>query len=219
MIVQWLKLLLAPLSWRLLVTTVRLRGTAAEAGFSDNPVIFACLHRDMLPALLYVRSANPTLLVSRSGDGDILRRTLLRDGFGFVRGSTGNEGSRAFRRLLNTLRQGRSIGLAVDGPKGPFGEVYEGVIQLSRLARRPIVPLVLAPGSYWKLGTWDQTIVPRPFENMTVLAGEQLQVEPEADAAAVTRWQRRLAAALLGETDPPPVMVEPTPVDPGVPTP
>jgi len=169
---------------------------------------------------LYVRSANPTLLVSRSGDGDILRRTLKRDGFGFVRGSTGNEGGRAFIRLLNTLRQGRSVGLAVDGPKGPFGEVYEGVIQLSRLAHRAIVPLVVGPGSYWKLSTWDRTIVPRPLETVPILAGEPLQVEPEADAEAILRWRRRLAAALLGETDPQsPVSLEPAPVDPGVSTP
>jgi lysophospholipid acyltransferase (LPLAT)-like uncharacterized protein len=192
---QKIKLGLAPLLWRALRASVRL-GAGRGAGTS-GPVIFACLHRDIIPALLHVRPARPHLLVSRSPDGDILIDTLGRDGFGFVRGSTGNQGRRAFVALLRALRDGHSVGIAVDGPKGPFGEIRSGVIQLSRRSGRPIVPLRVEPGRHRELATWDRTILPLPLSRVTVHEVDALVVPADAGTAEFAEWRHRLAEALL----------------------
>ena len=90
---QRAKLLLAPLGWRLLTTTVRVR--PARPAAPPGPCIFACLHRDILPAILHVRDRRPVLMVSASPDGDILVRTLGERDYGFVRGSSEGGGGRA----------------------------------------------------------------------------------------------------------------------------
>jgi lysophospholipid acyltransferase (LPLAT)-like uncharacterized protein len=172
---------------------------------AQPPCIYACLHRDLIPAILHVQRVRPMLLVSRSPDGDILVRILSRYGFGFSRGSTGKDGGQAFVRLLAALRSGRSVGVAVDGPRGPFGAVREGVVQLSRRSGCPIVPLLVQPGRHWQLRNWDRTVLPCPFSKVEVHEAEPLFVDPEAQGPVLESWRHRLASALLEGTPRPEV--------------
>ncbi len=196
MFVQAAKLTLAGGTWRCLNATTRVVDAADRRAESGPARIFACLHRDILPALMYVAPVRPVLLVSHSGDGDILRRALGPRGFRFVRGSTGKEGGRAFRDLLRTLRDGHSVGLAVDGPRGPFGHIRSGVVQLARLSGRPIVPLTFEAPRALQLRTWDRTLVPLPFSRVLVREEGRLVVPPRLGPEQVDRWRERLARLL-----------------------
>lgn len=186
-----LKLALAPPLWRLLRRTVKTEPPGPPAG---EPRIFACLHRDILPAILYVRPASPVLMVSSSPDGDILVRTLGPVDFGFVRGSGEEHGGRALLALCRAVADGRSAGLAVDGPKGPFGVVRDGVLQLARRTGAPIVPLRAAARGAVVLGTWDRTVVPLPGGRVRLTAGPPLTVSRAADAAELDRARAELQA-------------------------
>ncbi len=131
---------LAPVAWRAWTGTWRCN--EAPAG-RPGPLIYACLHRDILPAIRYCRPVGPTLLVSKSPDGQILARVLGREGFRFVRGSTGHDGREGYVGLLRVLRAGGVVGVAVDGPRGPFGHVHPGALQLARRSGAPIVALTI----------------------------------------------------------------------------
>jgi lysophospholipid acyltransferase (LPLAT)-like uncharacterized protein len=194
---QRLKLALARPAWRLLCATVRRDPAAGTA--RRGAIIFACLHRDLIPATLHVMPARATLLVSRSRDGDVLIRTLGPDGFDFVRGSTGKDGADALRSLLEVLRRGGAVGLAVDGPRGPFGTVHEGALLLARLSGAPVVPLRTGPGRHLSLRTWDRTIVPLPWDRVTIQEGADVLVPREADAAECEAAASVLGAWLRGE--------------------
>ncbi len=194
MLSQRLKLGLGPAGWRLLAVTCRHRTTSLAPGPVAEPVIFACLHRDILPAMLYCRSARPHLLISKSDDGEILVRTLGRCGFGFVRGSTGHAGHEGFVGLLRALRNGQHVGVAVDGPRGPSGRVHDGVLQLAKRAQAPILPLVARCRGPLVLSTWDRTRVPLPFSAFAVDDKPPVLVAADADDAALEAARR-----LLGE--------------------
>lgn len=186
-----LKMTLAPVVWRLYRSGLRVPETDRDQ--SSAPVIFACLHRDILPAIVHVRPVRPVLLVSQSPDGEILIRTLGQDDYSYVRGATGEDGRRAFVALRRELAAGRSIGVAVDGPKGPFGVINEGVLQLSRLAGVPIVPLLAAAKRPIILGTWDRTVVPRPFSRVLMETGHELTVPRQATEADLQAVREKLA--------------------------
>ena len=192
MLLHRLKLLLAPLAWRLLRSTVALDPNTAR--LPEGGAIFACLHRDILPTMLYVRSRRPVLLVSTSPDGEILIRALGRKDFSFVRGQTGAQGARAVVELRRCLEEGRNIGLAVDGPKGPFGSIHPGVLQLARLTGAPIQPLVADPSSAMVLPTWDRTVVPRLFSRVNMVFGAKLHLDPESTEAEWETARSDLAA-------------------------
>jgi lysophospholipid acyltransferase (LPLAT)-like uncharacterized protein len=191
------KLWLTPWLYRLLAGSIRLVGGGTRRRPDEHAVIFACLHRDMIPAIMHVRPAHPTLLVSHSPDGEILIHTLSPLGYRFVRGSTGNKGGGAFRGLLAALQNGSSIGIAVDGPRGPFGTVHDGVIHLSRLTGAPIVPLEIRVDHKRTLGTWDQTVLPLPFARITVREGPEIVVPSDLDDDGTATCADRLARALL----------------------
>ncbi len=191
MVVQALKLALAPVAWRVLRSTVRLAEFQPIASDVGRPLIFACLHRDILMAIMHVRPAKPSLLVSQSPDGDILIKTLGRQNYGYVRGATGEDGKRAFVALRRELDQGRSIGLAVDGPKGPYGVINEGVLQLSRLSGASVVPLRAKAMHSTVLNSWDRTVVPHPFSQIAITRGaDQIlrRDSGEAELAAVRQY-------------------------------
>lgn len=198
---QGLKLRLAPALWRFLQRTVRLvPADVVAAGAGQGPVIYACLHRDILPCLMFVRPARPHLLVSGSEDGDILVRALggSAGGFAFIRGATGEGGGRALVELRRVLACGGVVGIAVDGPKGPFGEIRDGVAHLSRLTGAPVIPLAAVPGPALRLRTWDRTVVPLPGSRVRMRVGALIRAgegAPEAEAARL----RQALAAFFGE--------------------
>jgi lysophospholipid acyltransferase (LPLAT)-like uncharacterized protein len=194
--VQQLKLLLAPPCWQLLGHSWRINETPLPPLPGGEAVIFACLHRDILPAIRYCRPAAPILLVSKSPDGRILSRSLRRDGFGFVRGSTGHDGREGFAGLLRALRRGRHLGIAVDGPKGPFGTIHAGVLLLARRSGAPIVPVTASGRGCLALNTWDRTLVPLPWARVTVTVTAPLRVPPDAGPDLLASLREDLAGRL-----------------------
>ncbi len=189
-----LKLFLAPLIWRLLYPTLSVPELSPDIPLAEGPIIFACLHRDIVGAILYVAPAHPSLLVSNSDDGLILVRTLGGKNHNFIRGATGENGGRALVHLRRALQDGHSIGLAVDGPKGPFGEIHPGVFQLAKLTGAPIVPLrpVITPSLV--LGTWDRTEIPYFFSRIHVQTGPPMKVNATAEDEEIDFLHQKLDA-------------------------
>ncbi|MBK8166065.1 MAG: DUF374 domain-containing protein [bacterium] len=196
---QGMKLSAAPTLWALLRATVRLEPGGAPVAGSGEPVIYACLHRDILPCLLFVEPARPCLLVSGSDDGAILVRALRGTGFGFVRGATGERGARALVELRRVLEAGRSVGIAVDGPKGPFGAIRDGVAHLAALTGCAVVPLVAAPGAALRLRTWDRTVVPLPGSRVRLHVGSPLVPAAGSPDQEAARLRGILAAFFAGQ--------------------
>ena len=196
-LLQKLKLELTPLIYKALSSSLRYDSPDVLSLDLKAPVIFACLHRDMLLTIPFVAPAHPSVLVSRSRDGDILIQTLSREGFDFVRGSTGKEGGAAFRALLERIKVGRNVGIAVDGPRGPFGHVHQGVVRLAALSGAPIIPLLPLPGRHHALQTWDRTVAPWPFSRIRMRVGEPMIVPP--DSSDLSAEVQRLQAILLEE--------------------
>jgi len=193
-LVKKFKRSVTPWVYRGLAASVRVDLSGAPDPGSG--MIFAGLHRDMIPAVFGLTTYRPALLVSRSDDGEILIRTLAPYGFGFVRGSTGKEGGAAFRGLLGQLAAGRSVGIAVDGPRGPYGKIHDGALRLARRSGAPIVPMIATPGAHLTLKTWDRTVIPAPGSRLSLSFGSPISVSDEPGglvaAAAAVR------AALLG---------------------
>lgn len=168
------------IAWKIMKHSCRINKST-----ESSPVIYASLHQDMIAALMYVSSSGATLLVSNSKDGDLLESVLSEEGLEFIRGSTGQSGSIAVKKLVAELRSGKSIGLAVDGPKGPHGVIQEGVIAISRLSGCPIVPLTLDYSMNVNLNNWDKTAVPVPFSKTTVTAHDKIYCDAESSTVEI----------------------------------
>ena len=121
------------------------------------------------------------VLISKHRDGDIITKVIDKFGFRAIRGSTHkpsknkNKGSLvSARQVIKSLQNGISIGIAPDGPKGPRHEVSDGIIQISKLSKKSIMPVAIGFQKKWVLNTWDQFIIPKPFNNIRVIWGNPI---------------------------------------------
>lgn len=176
-----MKALAAWLVLRLWIATLRYRRCGPPF---DQPGLIAFWHGDQLP-LFRARPAGPVVApVSMSRDGRLQAKILRRLGIRDVPGSSSRGGLAAARGLLRAIRGGAIALLAVDGPRGPRGQVKPGVVYLAQRTGTPIWPVAVAVGRGRRLArAWDRYLLPLPFTRAVVWVGDPLFVPPEADVA------------------------------------
>ncbi len=104
-------------------------------------MIIAFWHAQQLMMPLAYRGVEAHVLISRHGDGELIRRIIARFGLQAVRGSSTRGGVEALRELIRLGRSGVDLVITPDGPKGPRQVAKMGVVQLAKATGLPIVPL------------------------------------------------------------------------------
>ncbi len=105
-------------------------------------VIYAFWHGRQFLLFHSHRNTGIVIPASESRDGEIQARILKYFGFDVVRGSSKRKGDRALLGLVDRLRKGKSLALAVDGPRGPIYEAKQGVTYMAGKLNKPIVPVM-----------------------------------------------------------------------------
>jgi lysophospholipid acyltransferase (LPLAT)-like uncharacterized protein len=184
-----------------LTLRVRREEAAVKPGWAaDTPVIYAVWHgRFLLLPLFYGRRGCHTL-ASRSRDGELVARWIGRFGLVPVRGSSTRGGGEALRQLARALRQGGEVVVVPDGPTGPREVLKTGVIALARLSGAPIVPTAVGASREWRLHSWDEFRIPRPFARCVIRFGEPIRVPADGDRAALEAARKDVEAALRSLT-------------------
>jgi hypothetical protein len=79
------------------------------------------------------------------------------------------------RKLKRMIEDGLSIGLAVDGPRGPSGVARHGAAYLAKKTKRPIISVDIKFDKSIRLrGRWDKLEIPFPFTGATLTFGEPI---------------------------------------------
>jgi len=126
------------------------------------------------------------MLISQNIDGEMIARTLAKLDIGAVRGSSDKAGKdkggrAALRGMLKMLKNGDSIGITPDGPRGPGMQSKEGLIVLARLSGVPILPVAGASNRARIMGSWDRFNLHLPFARGLIKWGEPIHVPRDAD--------------------------------------
>ncbi|OGR64390.1 MAG: hypothetical protein A2X31_03600 [Elusimicrobia bacterium GWB2_63_22] len=157
-----------------------IKGRPAAAG----PAVYALWHRQEVLLIYLHRNSGICGLVSKSKDGEYMARILKRFGFTFVRGSTSSGGIMALRGLIKAARDGYSIAITPDGPKGPIFKVQPGLVLIAQKAGIPIIPAACALSSKKILRSWDRYQFPLPFGRIEAVYGAPIQVAETDDVQA-----------------------------------
>lgn len=135
---------------------------------------------------------------SESRDGEIQAGILKRFGFAVVRGSSKRKGERALLGLVDGLRKGKNVAIAVDGPRGPLHEAKQGALYVAGKLNKPIVPVITSAKRYWILEKiWDKYLLPVPFTKGVVVYGEPITV-PGISEDVLAAKGKELETALNG---------------------
>lgn len=158
---------------------------------------------------LWPKSAQaPTVLISRSREGDLIARFAAWFGVAAVRGSSRNEkkakqkgGVSAFREMLRHVQNGRLMCITPDGPRGPCMRAGSGAIKLARATRAPCLPVAWSMSNAAVMTSWDKAMIPLPFGEGAIVYGEPIHVPDDADADTITALTVELERRLIAVTE------------------
>jgi hypothetical protein len=161
-----------------------------------RPVIFTTWHGRLLPLTWFHRRLNLVTLISASADGEYIARLARRWGYDVVRGSSSRGGGPALRQLIRYARDGRSIAITPDGPRGPREKLKPGVLAAAQLTGCALQPLSASASRAWWFEGWDRFLVPKPFARIHVVYGEPVRVPRDADEDSLREISERTEATL-----------------------
>ena len=185
--------LMFALGWTWRVRTYGREWMLARAP-GDSRLIITLWHGQLLPISWSQRQ--PTrAIISEHRDGELIAHLVGKLGIGSVRGSTTRGGARALLECVRALREGSDIAITPDGPRGPRHSFAPGALIVAYRAHVPIVPIGVHIDRAWRLRSWDQFEVPKPFARVTVVYGSPLEVTG-GDARDVSARTDEFAVAM-----------------------
>ncbi len=173
---QYIRLVRATGSWQV-------EGGQIPARFwrDGKPFILTFWHgRIMMMPYCWQRDKPINMLISQHKDGQFIARTVAHFGIDTVAGSSSKGGSAALRAMLRALKQGRSVGITPDGPRGPRMRASDGVVHVARLSGVPVIPCGFSARRRRLLGSWDRFTVAYPFSRGVFVWGEPIEVPTDA---------------------------------------
>ncbi|CAH1669218.1 lysophospholipid acyltransferase family protein [Chelatococcus asaccharovorans] len=176
---------------------------AAYARIGPLPVIVAMWHGQHFMIPFAKRPQDPAAaLVSRHGDGEFNAIALARLGIRAIRGSGARGtkvrekgGAAALRSLIKTLAGGEMVVLTADIPK--VSRVCgEGIVMLSRLSGRPVVPVAVVTSRRLDFHSWDRASIGLPFGRGAIVVGQPIAVPRDADPETLEACRLRIEQEL-----------------------
>lgn len=162
----------------------------------ENPgkgLLYASWHRGLFFVIYWYRNRNIVSIASASGDGELAAQAAKRFGWITARGSSSRGGRKAFREMEALIKKGYHGGLVADAPRGPRFVSKPGIIYLAKRTGTPIIPVIWSSDRYWKLKSWDRTIIPGAFARIVaVYADKSISVPPDASRQECEQYRRQL---------------------------
>ncbi|MGE5314997.1 MAG: lysophospholipid acyltransferase family protein [Acidobacteriota bacterium] len=195
---------------RLICLSLRLRrenaGALEAIRAEGKNCVIAFWHGSMIPGWFFHRpegEEQASALVSLSKDGTILASVLEDWGFELIRGSSHVGGREALHRMTDLVKEGRTLVMTPDGPRGPRHVMKAGA---ALAAHRAGVPLVMAGIAIERKKvfpkSWDKFEMPLPFSRVCIWYDTPFMPESdgsgaqEPDRQAFEQWIRTLEARL-----------------------
>jgi len=168
----------------------------AQTMCSDRPPLHAVLHGHQMSLIAFNFYRDFGVITSRSRDGEIAASVLRFFGMVPIRGSSSRGGKEALAGAYEHVMANKALGITVDGPRGPRGQVKRGICELARQSGLAIVPSVAVPAWRIELRSWDRFQIPLPFTRLIVIFGQPLLVPNSASPEQVFAYCDQLASAL-----------------------
>lgn len=176
--------------------TVEGDADARDMWAANNGVIIAAWHASilLLPSgwnrhiRRWPAKTRAAMLISMSRDGEAVAKAIRHLGLEAVRGSSTNKkkthdkgGRRALAEALKLLKNGGTICITPDGPRGPAEVAQNGPVVMAQRTDAPILPYAITSAPAKRLDTWDSLRIPYPFSRGAVVFGPAVMPSPDKD--------------------------------------
>jgi lysophospholipid acyltransferase (LPLAT)-like uncharacterized protein len=152
-----------------------------------KPIIFAFWHNRLMMMPFFARKVKKQFnshilmtLASKHGDGKLVGMVMEKFGLISIFGSTkdGRKASRgidysSMRKIIDGLKNGYSLGITPDGPRGPNQQINGELINIARLTKSCIVAVSYSSSNFKIIKkSWDKFKIPLPFSKLCFVVDE-----------------------------------------------
>jgi len=170
---------------------------AREFLASGKPMLVAFYHGHLIGTLqIMEQRENLTALISRSRDGEFLARMTINLGYNVARGSPAFKAVEGAKQLIDAARSGKSLIIAVDGPRGPIYEPKEGVIRMAELTGLPLLPFVCKGKKNHYFWGWDKMMGCYYGSPITFMIGDPMYVPNKLTDQERENYRQQLAKSM-----------------------
>ncbi|MEM8882373.1 MAG: DUF374 domain-containing protein [Pseudomonadota bacterium] len=145
---------------------------ALVAATKEHGSVIIVLWHERIFATPYAFKTEITRARSLNNDsraGTLARAILKRFGFKTIGMRKGRNGLADTREVLRELAKGTSIGMAVDGPRGPARQSKTFPVQWARSSGKPVFVFAFAARHYVRWPSWDRLVLPLPFSRVSLV--------------------------------------------------
>ena len=144
---------------------------------TNKPMFLCCWHSRFILIASYFKKTKLSIwsVSSTHKDSEMMAGILEGWGLRLVRGSSTRGWSHVLKQLIKLFKKDSSIiAITNDGPKGPPMVAKKGSVTLALKNNAQIIAITGEASRYWKLPSWDGTIIPKPFSTIYIQFSEQL---------------------------------------------
>ena len=170
---------------------------AREFLASGKPKIVALYH-GRLTGMLHILEQRDKLtgLISRSRDGEFLARMGQKLGYRVARGSPAHKAIEGAKQLIGAAREGQSLVMAIDGPRGPIYEPKEGIIRMAQITGLPLLPFVCKGKYNHFFSGWDKMMGCYYGSPITYMIGDPIFVPNKLTDEERENYRQKLASSM-----------------------
>ena len=144
--------------------------------FIDEPIEGQCMavtwHSELLISPQVYRKLRKkqktAAIIAQHHDGELIARTLSFLSIMPLRGSSRRGAKAVLIAAITALKNGYSVMITPDGPKGPRYSMSDGAVALALRSNLPLMVVNYKADSFWQLKSWDKFIIPKPFTTLNI---------------------------------------------------
>lgn len=107
-------------------------------------------------------------LSSPHSDGKFMAGIIQKFGYDVIAGSSNKDALSAIKNMITDINKGTNIVITPDGPRGPAKQINSNIVKIATRYDIKIVAITCKIDKYFKLRSWDEMIIPKPFANISV---------------------------------------------------
>ena len=118
-------------------------------------------------------------LAGTHSDADLISHIATKWGWKMVRGSSKENGSKAYKSMLRLIKNSNSSLLFItpDGPSGPPKIPKKGIIRLAQNTNAGIIPIRVNYTRSWGFKNWDTFYLAKPFGTISIEYGQAIYLK------------------------------------------
>jgi len=171
-----------------------------KANQKNGSLIYAIWHGRMIYSVMVCASLfkyQIYSLVSKHSDGKIIESFVRKYKSKIVRGSSSDGGAKAIREILKILKPKRNrLCIIPDGPRGPNMQINGAVVDIALKTGSTIIPISYSAKYAKFTNSWDNLLIPRLFNHITVKFGDPIKIDRKASKETIEVYKKKLEDSL-----------------------